>query len=163
MIETLSSVWGAIRSAITRAKVVNAAMGTIRPTLQLQGYDGEIYNGVALLLPYGFTAVPPAGADVIMLRIAGVGNHKVAIGANDPTAGIAGLVAGDVGLRAHAQQLVFRAGAIQVLADGETLRQLVTEAFVALFNGHTHGGGAVPTQQMTNAHLTGAFHAGGQS
>lgn len=161
--DTLKAAWGAIRSALTRAKVTGAAMGTIRPVLQLQGYDGEIYNGVALLLPYGMTAIPPEGADVILARIAGVGNHKVALGGNDPSGGIADAKSGDVGWRAHAQQIVLRNGSVQILADGETLRQLVTDQFMALFNEHTHGSGPVPTQQMTNAHLTGAFQAGGQS
>ncbi|MDE3022881.1 MAG: hypothetical protein KGI54_13665 [Pseudomonadota bacterium] len=37
---------------------------------------------------------------------------------------------------------------------GNTLHTLVHDAFMSLFNNHTHGGGAIPTQQMTTAHLT---------
>jgi len=40
-----------------------------------------------------------------------------------------------------------------------TLHKLVTDAFQALFNGHTHSGGAVPDQMMTNAHLTSVVKA----
>jgi hypothetical protein len=37
---------------------------------------------------------------------------------------------------------------------GATLHQLITDTFVALFNGHTHAGSAVPDQQMGSAQLT---------
>ncbi len=51
------------------------------------------------------------------------------------------------------------AGSIQ-LGDGGTLQELVTAAFMTLFNEHTHpANGAPPTQQMTNAQLTSVLKA----
>jgi phage baseplate assembly protein gpV len=48
------------------------------------------------------------------------------------------------------------APAINLRASGQTLLKFVTEAFQALFNGHTHasGGSGVPIQQMDNTHTT---------
>jgi phage baseplate assembly protein gpV len=48
------------------------------------------------------------------------------------------------------------APAINLRANGQTLLKFVTEAFMALFNGHTHvsGGAGVPATPMTDAHMT---------
>lgn len=48
------------------------------------------------------------------------------------------------------------APAINLRANGQTLLKFVTEAFMALFNGHTHvsGGTGVPATPMTNDHMT---------
>lgn len=45
---------------------------------------------------------------------------------------------------------------IHLAAAGQTLLRFITEAFQALFNGHTHalGGAGVPNQQVTNDHMT---------
>lgn len=48
------------------------------------------------------------------------------------------------------------APAINLRANGQTLLRFVTEAFMALFNSHTHAsaGSGVPTTPMTSAHMT---------
>lgn len=45
---------------------------------------------------------------------------------------------------------------INLAAAGQALQKFITEAFQALFNGHTHasGGAGAPVQQITNAHMT---------
>lgn len=43
---------------------------------------------------------------------------------------------------------------IRVGGLGATFRTLVTQAFQAIYNTHSHGGGPPPTPQMTSAHLT---------
>ena len=40
-----------------------------------------------------------------------------------------------------------------------TLHALVTDAFQAIYNGHTHGSGPAPNQQMTSVHLTSILKA----
>lgn len=40
------------------------------------------------------------------------------------------------------------------LGGNTGLKKLVTDAFVSVFNSHTHGGGSVPTQQIDSSHLT---------
>lgn len=68
---------------------------------------------------------------------------------------------GNVTIHAPNGTVAVNAQAIHVGADGATLHKLVHDAFVALFNGHTHsgvvsGGGTsgVPVQPMTAAHTT---------
>lgn len=42
---------------------------------------------------------------------------------------------------------------------GSALHTLVTDAFVSLFNSHTHGAGPVPNQTMGSSHLTAVLKA----
>ena len=55
------------------------------------------------------------------------------------------------------------AAEIDIGALGSALHQLVTDAFMALYNGHTHPAGngntGAPNQQMTSSHLTGVLKA----
>lgn len=46
---------------------------------------------------------------------------------------------------------------VLVGAEGGNFLTLVTQAFQSLFNGHTHGNGGPPNQQMTASHLTAAL------
>lgn len=58
--------------------------------------------------------------------------------------------------------LVHKSGSfVKLLNNGEIhiggagdMKKLVTDAFMALFNAHTHGGSPVPDQQMAASHLT---------
>ena len=56
--------------------------------------------------------------------------------------------------------MVLQAASIALQMAGGTLQKLVTSAFMALFNEHTHpGNGDPPDQQMTNAQLTATVQA----
>ena len=46
------------------------------------------------------------------------------------------------------------APSVQLGAAGASFQALVTQAAIAVYNTHTHGGGPVPTQQMGAGHLT---------
>ena len=50
--------------------------------------------------------------------------------------------------------LVHSTNAVSIGNTAATVRRLVDERMIALFNDHTHGGGPAPTQQMTAAQLT---------
>lgn len=50
--------------------------------------------------------------------------------------------------------LVHNSSGVKLGNTGAEVRKLVDERFVELFNTHTHGGGPVPSQEMTAAQLT---------
>jgi len=53
------------------------------------------------------------------------------------------------------QKVTLHSGAeIDVGNLGGTLHKLITDAFVPLFNNHTHAGSPIPDQQITAAHQT---------
>lgn len=49
---------------------------------------------------------------------------------------------------------------INLGSSGETLRKLVNDAFMAIYNGHTHGGSTIPSPQMDGSELTTVTSAG---
>lgn len=195
MRDALRRVANAVRLAITRGKVLQSSPGR-RTTVQVALLAGEVKNGVELLLPYGMSALPPAG-DVLALQILGSRDHMVVLCSDDTSLRITDLQATEFGFRdARVQQIVFRddrieittplkvvvtatgdvdvsaggkvnvtaatdvdvtatAGTVNVIAAtavkltapvinlgsaGETLRKLVNDQFVALFNSHIHIG-----------------------
>lgn len=164
---SIARLAASLRNLLVRGKVTSAAVGP-RTLLQITGFDNDTFGNVELLLPPGYVALPAAGADVLLMNVSAVRDHKVAVGGDTVGQTISSLAAGEFGLRGTGIQLVMRStGQIQLQADGETLRQLVTDQFTALFNAHTHptpsGTSSPPNQMMTSAQLTGALHAGGQS
>lgn len=50
--------------------------------------------------------------------------------------------------------LVHNSSGVKLGDTGSEVRKLVDERFVELFNTHTHGGGPVPSQEMTSGQLT---------
>lgn len=49
--------------------------------LQVKALAGETRDGVEHVQPYGFSSVPPAGADVVLLSVGGRSEHALAIAA----------------------------------------------------------------------------------
>ena len=183
----LTRVWSAVMNTVTRGKVTGTQEGSLRPFLNMDSREGETFQRVALQMPFGMSANPTAGSDVIVLTVGGMRDHKVGLFADNTANRIHGLKPGEFGLSdAAGNRVVFRedkieitgktkdlivkvldgkkihleAAHVELQADGETLRRLVTEQFKALFNEHKHSGGAVPDVLMTDAHLTGATKAG---
>jgi phage baseplate assembly protein V len=50
--------------------------------------------------------------------------------------------------------IINNTAAIEVGDQGQALKKLLTEAFVELYNNHTHGASPPPDSPITNAHLT---------
>jgi hypothetical protein len=50
--------------------------------------------------------------------------------------------------------LVHNSTSVKLGDTGGDLRRIIDERFAALFNGHTHGGGPAPAQQITSDHMT---------
>lgn len=111
----LSRVMTAVSTAIKRGNVVLSKLSPKRTLVQLRALATDSFNSVELLLPYGMSALPKGG-NVIILRIAGNADHKVALCADDPACRIADLQAGEFGFRDdQGQMVVFRRDRIQIV------------------------------------------------
>jgi len=136
-------------------------------TAQVQMSAVESRDQSPIVQHFGFASNPPPGSDVFFIsmsgdrtKVLGVGtNHPASRQTNTPTGGAKMYDAGGryIGM--------LNDGNIVMMAPGETLRQLMTEVALQVFNAHTHpcpgGTTGVPNQQMGAADLTGATRAGG--
>lgn len=163
-----AAIRSALATLVMRGKITSAAIVGGRTIVQVTIAANDVRGAVELLHPWGYFAVPRGGSDPILLTVLGTRDHNIALSADDTTATPpGGAQAGECGLSDGTHVVAIRNGRLELLGSGETLRQLVTDQFMALFNGHTHptpsGQSSPPSQQMTSAQLTGALHAGGQS
>ena len=81
---------------VSRAVVRLVDEGPARQRLQVEGYAGEILDGVERVQEYGFTSCPPPGADAVVLACGGMRQHPIVIAAEDPSARPMLRVPGDV-------------------------------------------------------------------
>ena len=87
-----------VRGMVTRGKVTQAAISG--RTLVQSTALGETLNAIELLLPPGYSAMPAAGADVLLFTVLGARDHVVALGGDTANADqISGLAPGEFGLR----------------------------------------------------------------
>lgn len=153
---------GVMSALFTRGKVTGAAVAG-RTILSASGLEGEQKNGVELLLPPGYVALPLAGADVILCQV-GTRDHQVALGGDSTGDAVAGLAPGECGLSMGEKYVLVRLTGVQLFAQGETLRKIVTDAFEAVYNGHSHAGPGAPPDSghlMTAVHLSTTTEVGG--
>jgi phage baseplate assembly protein V len=78
---------------------VNDADGLQRSQVTLLA--GEVRDNVERIQPYGFSAVPLAGADVLVVCVGGNRDHPVIIGADDRRYRPTGMQPGDVCIYSH--------------------------------------------------------------
>jgi phage gp45-like len=109
---SLARLGSAIRSMVTRAKVVQSGVGP-RVVVQVQGLDKEGWT-VELLHPPGMSARPQRGADVIQLQVLGSRDHVVAIGGDMVGDAIPDLAEGEVGISGFRARVVFRTDRLEV-------------------------------------------------
>jgi phage baseplate assembly protein V len=113
--EPLSHIAAALRMLASRGKIVKTALNAKRALVQLSAFADEINDKIELFLPYGLSARPPGGADVILLQLGGSRSHLIALFADDPALRIADLEEGEFGFRDRAgQQIVFRGDRIEI-------------------------------------------------
>ena len=133
-----------------------------RTVVQVNGLDGDSRDEVMLLHPFGYWAVPVAGAKTIEFQNLGYSSLKYHLGgdlmADIPTDG----QVGECGLARAGQQVCIRITGVEIVTphlhwgiSRAALKRLVHEEMVAFFNAHTHGGGPTPDQTMGAAQLTG--------
>jgi phage gp45-like len=155
------SLAASLRTMAVRGLVTAAQIGA-RTVLSVRGLGGRPMDRVELLLPPGYVANPAAGATVILIPMLGAQDGVVALGGDTEGGAVANLAAGEVGISGIGGQVIIRTTGVQILMPGETLRKLMTETAMAVYNSHTHPShGAPPTQQMNAADLTTTFQAGG--
>lgn len=111
----MDRLWRAVTGAVTRGRVISAAQRGGRVLADVSMLDGETRTRVELLLPYGLSAVPRAGADVVVLEVGGDRSHLVALSADESDLRIEDLAAGEIGLRDHqGQRVVIRGDGVEV-------------------------------------------------
>lgn len=72
--------------------------GTGTQTMQVELLKDELYDGVERFQEYGFTSVPHAGAEVVMVSVGGQRGHGVVVACADKRYRITGLEDGEVSL-----------------------------------------------------------------
>ncbi|MFC0407911.1 phage baseplate assembly protein domain-containing protein [Roseomonas elaeocarpi] len=133
-------------------------------TAQVKINDLQTVDRVPVVHHFGFSSCAPVNSVTVRLSMGGDTSTSVVLAAVHQASRPRGLKPGQSLLYDIVGSRVFLPGdgTIQVSASGETLRKLVTEVFLELFNSHTHpGNGSPPAQKMTAAHLTGALRGGG--
>ena len=182
MRELLDWLRDAVVGVVSRGKVTAAQRGA-RNLVQVQLLSGETADHVEFMAPYGMSALPGNGADVVMLNVGATRDHKVVIAVDDPAKRIKDLAPGEFGFGDGNTVLVFRGGELQIMSTlpiniqssgtvkiqgGEVdlgdyaspFRKLIDERFLALFNAHVHldsrGGttSAPTTAGATGTHTT---------
>lgn len=91
--------------AVTRGRITAARIRGGRTIADIQMMDGETRTRVEVMLPMGLTAVPRAGADVVVLEVGGR-DHLVALLADDPALRVGSLAPGEIGIRDERGQQV---------------------------------------------------------
>lgn len=97
-----------------RGRVTAARVRGGRTHLDVTLHSGETRSRVELLQPYGMTAVPAIGSEVLVCPI-GTRSHLVALLADSPALRVLDCGPGEIGIRdGQGQQVVFRADGIEV-------------------------------------------------
>jgi len=94
---------------ISRGRVRSARIRGGRTLAEVEMADGETRTRVEVLLPMGMSAVPEAGADVLVLQVGGP-DHLVAMQADTASLRATGLAPGDIALRDKRGQMVVMNG-----------------------------------------------------
>ncbi len=129
---------------ISRGRVRSARVRGGRTLADIEMADGELRTRVEILLPMGMSAVPDAGADVLVLQLGGP-DHLVALQADDASLRATGLGAGDIALRdKRGQQVVLN-------AEGVTVSGAIKLTIVSAGDIEITAGGTVA---ITSASLT---------
>ena len=157
-------------------------------TAQIRLSSIELRDGTPMAYHYGFSARPPADTDVTVLFLGGdrsqgvvvaTGNQKFRVKdlkegeicvyddlGRKVTLGRDGIVVegkdSDVLVKTTAKVKI-EAPVVEIRDPGETLRKVVTDHFMDVFNSHHHGSGPGPTPEMTADDLTAAVELGGAS
>lgn len=123
-------------SAAARGRVTAARVRGGRVLLDVTLVSGDTRSRVEMLQPYGFTAVPTIGSEVLVQQLAYRG-HLVALLADAPALRVTDAGPGEIGIRdQNGQQVVFRADRIEVtaqrveVASAETVTVVSTGAVV---------------------------------
>jgi phage baseplate assembly protein V len=100
----------------TRGRIVSTRTRGGRALATVLLANGDTRTRVELLMPYGLSALPEEGADVMVLEVGGNRDHLVAMMADATGLRIPGLAPGEVGLRdKRGQQVVLRGDGVEII------------------------------------------------
>ena len=161
----MSDTERAVRRAVTRGRLTNARTRGGRVIVDMTMLDGETRRGVELMLPTGLSALPNAGADLVVLEVGGNRNHLVAMVADDPAQRIEGLAPGEFGMRQGGQQVIFRTdgleitGALQITITSSGPVNLTADATVTVEAPRIQlgAGATLPVKLASGANATKVF------
>ena len=151
----------AVRLMMARGKVAQSSLGP-RTLMQVGRHEGETFNSVELLLPPGYCALPATGADVLVIQVGGLADHKVALGGDNIADRVSNLQPGEFGIATNGKRVIMRQGFVEIV-DPVQIRLVAPSlvwspdgvAFYTLTtNQHTHadpqgGSVAAPTTGLT--------------
>lgn len=133
-------------SGTKRGKIARAYVSGGRTLLDVALLSGEHRSAVELLMPYGITAIPGEGADVIVHEVGGDRGHLVAQAADEATLRVTGLAAGSWAVQdARGQMIVLGEDGVRVVAALSVTIESVGEI---LLEGPTIRLGAGATKQV---------------
>jgi phage baseplate assembly protein V len=99
----------------TRGRIVSTRTRGGRALATVLLASGDTRTRVELLMPYGLSALPEEGADVMVLEVGGNRDHLVAMMADATGLRIPGLARGEVGIRdKRGQQVVLRGDGVEI-------------------------------------------------
>jgi phage gp45-like len=106
-----------LRGMVTRGKVISATLNPKRCLVQLSGLAGEIRQKIELFLPFGMSAYPSGGEDLILLQVGNSRSHLVALFADASGLRITDLQQGEFGWKdGNAQHIVLRSDRIEIVS-----------------------------------------------
>ncbi len=132
-------------TTVSRGRVLSARVRGGRTLADIQMADGETRTRVELMLPMGMSAVPDAGADVLVLEVGGR-DHLVALQADDAGLRTIGLGAGDFAFRDKRGQQVVMNG------EGVTVSGAIKLTIVSAGDIEITAGGAITLASTSLTH-----------
>lgn len=130
---------------ISRGRVRAARIRGGRTLAEVEMADGEVRTRVEIMLPMGVSAIPDAGADVLVMQIGGP-DHLVALQADDASLRAPDLASGDIALRDKRGQMVVLNG------EGVTVSGAIKLTIVSAGDIEITAGGAITLASTSLTH-----------
>ena len=107
-----------LRLMVSRAVVRLVNDATKTQTMQVEILKDEVYSAIERLQEYGFTSVPKAGAEAVVLSLNGDRGHGVVIVAADKRYRLTGLESGEVALHDdQGQSIIIKRTGIEITSS----------------------------------------------
>ncbi len=182
----LERVWHRARHMIRVGRITGSDDSGNAQIVQVKLSDIEQRDHTRMLTIHGLASRPLVDSDVVVLFLGGDRSAGVGIATSHQEKRLKNLAVGEVALyddlerKIHITRdgivvrgvdhdidirtdakVVIIAPTIEIKADGETLRKLVTDHFRSTYNTHVHGDSGPPSPQMDDDDLTDGLRAGG--
>ena len=122
-----------VRLMVSRAVLSAISDGNGLQIAQVKLLEGEVRDAVERMQNYGFTGVPLAGAEGVMVCVSGNRDHGIVIAMDDRRYRIKALQSGEVAVythldkQAHKHRIIFKNdGSIEALAKNITVKATET-------------------------------------